>query len=153
MCLSYSDNESVQDIPNLVKTLVTLSPVKHLEVAQRRDSNSFWSCTHCVLFKIRGACHCGIYEFCERRLWVDAELAERATNFLIFGRISRKTVLKHTMATKMDVDSDGSNVMASAGATGSVSVSLHPLVIMNISEHWTRVRAQEKKATQGELIL
>ncbi|XP_077293940.1 COP9 signalosome subunit 6 isoform X2 [Arctopsyche grandis] len=30
-----------------------------------------------------------------------------------------------------------------AGTAGSVSVSLHPLVIMNISEHWTRLRAQE----------
>ena len=53
------------------------------------------------------------------------------------------------MATKMEVDSAGPSVMASAGTTGSVSVSLHPLVIMNISEHWTRVRAQEGKSTQG----
>ncbi len=53
------------------------------------------------------------------------------------------------MATKMEVDGSGPTVMASAGTTGSVSVSLHPLVIMNISEHWTRVRAQEGKATQG----
>ncbi|XP_063993386.1 COP9 signalosome complex subunit 6 [Diachasmimorpha longicaudata] len=34
-------------------------------------------------------------------------------------------------------------VMASSGTVGSVSISLHPLVIMNISEHWTRLRAQE----------
>merc|ERR1719315_179239 len=37
----------------------------------------------------------------------------------------------------------GDSVMASAGTVGSVSVSLHPLVILNISEHWTRQRAQE----------
>lgn len=37
----------------------------------------------------------------------------------------------------------GDSVMASAGTVGSVSVSLHPLVILNISEHWTRTRAQE----------
>ena len=49
----------------------------------------------------------------------------------------------------MDVDDDGVNVMASAGTSGSVSVSLHPLVIMNISEHWTRVHAQEGKSVQG----
>ena len=52
----------------------------------------------------------------------------------------------------MEVDQPGSagaSVMASAGTSGSVSVSLHPLVIMNISEHWTRVRAQEGKVTQG----
>ncbi|XP_048514201.1 COP9 signalosome complex subunit 6 [Athalia rosae] len=35
------------------------------------------------------------------------------------------------------------SVMASSGTIGSVSISLHPLVIMNVSEHWTRLRAQE----------
>jgi len=40
------------------------------------------------------------------------------------------------------------NVMASSGTVGSVSVSLHPLVIMNISEHWTRIKAQEGKSEQ-----
>ena len=29
-------------------------------------------------------------------------------------------------------------VMADSGVAATVSVSLHPLVIMNISEHWTR---------------
>lgn len=42
------------------------------------------------------------------------------------------------------------SVMASSGTVGSVSVSLHPLVIMNISEHWTRIRAQEGTAHQGK---
>ncbi|ESO83905.1 hypothetical protein LOTGIDRAFT_236402 [Lottia gigantea] len=60
------------------------------------------------------------------------------------------------MATKMEVDnpSTSNSVMASAGTSGSVSVALHPLVIMNISEHWTRVKAQEGKPTQvfGALI-
>ncbi|WAR22181.1 CSN6-like protein [Mya arenaria] len=57
------------------------------------------------------------------------------------------------MATNMEVDTARSSVMAVA-STGSVSVALHPLVIMNISEHWTRVRAQEGKAVQvlGALI-
>ncbi|UYV62007.1 COPS6 [Cordylochernes scorpioides] len=46
------------------------------------------------------------------------------------------------------------SVMAASGTTGSVSVSLHPLVIMNISEHWTRVKAQEGSPQQvvGALI-
>lgn len=55
---------------------------------------------------------------------------------------------------EMEVD-DGvavnKSVMASSGTVGSVSVSLHPLVIMNISEHWTRLRAQEGTAQQGNL--
>ena len=39
-------------------------------------------------------------------------------------------------------DKNSSNVMAPLTSAPSVLVSLHPLVIMNISEHWTRVRAQ-----------
>lgn len=62
------------------------------------------------------------------------------------------------MATNMEVDGGNpkpqTGVMASAGTSGSVSISLHPLVIMNISEHWTRVRSQEGKPKQviGALI-
>ncbi|XP_046568887.1 LOW QUALITY PROTEIN: COP9 signalosome complex subunit 6-like [Haliotis rubra] len=58
------------------------------------------------------------------------------------------------MATNMEVDTPRTSVMATAGTSGSVSVALHPLVIMNISEHWTRVRAQEGKPMQvlGALI-
>ncbi|CAH0392328.1 unnamed protein product [Bemisia tabaci] len=57
-------------------------------------------------------------------------------------------------ASSMEVDESSKNVMASSGIVGSVSVSLHPLVIMNISEHWTRIRAQEGQAQQviGALI-
>ncbi|KAK4320840.1 hypothetical protein Pmani_008326 [Petrolisthes manimaculis] len=48
----------------------------------------------------------------------------------------------------------GESVMAAAGTVGSISTSLHPLVILNISEHWTRQRAQEGKPVQvlGALI-
>ncbi|XP_064638940.1 COP9 signalosome complex subunit 6-like [Lineus longissimus] len=58
------------------------------------------------------------------------------------------------MASNMDVDAGQSNVMAVAGTSSTVTVSLHPLVIMNVSEHWTRVRAQEGKPMQviGALI-
>lgn len=49
----------------------------------------------------------------------------------------------------MEIEEFSQSVMASSGATGSISVLLHPLVVMNISEHWTRVRAQEGKAQQG----
>lgn len=50
----------------------------------------------------------------------------------------------------MEVAEPDKNVMAS-GTTGSVTCSLHPLVIMNISEHWTRTRAQEGSVQQGLL--
>jgi COP9 signalosome complex subunit 6 len=46
-------------------------------------------------------------------------------------------------------------VMASASsAAGSMSISLHPLVIMNVSEHWTRLRAQDGQPAKviGALI-
>lgn len=66
------------------------------------------------------------------------------------------------MATNMEVDSEKVGVSSPPSvatgiipmSSGSVSVALHPLVIMNISEHWTRVSAQEGKPTQvvGALI-
>nr|CAG4643319.1 EOG090X08T4 [Ilyocryptus agilis] len=58
----------------------------------------------------------------------------------------------------MDVEENNQqqqqNVMASSFVTGSITVLLHPLVVMNISEHWTRVRAQDGKSQQviGALI-
>lgn len=42
-----------------------------------------------------------------------------------------------------------SSVMAPPTTAPSVIIALHPLVILNISEHWTRVRAQMGKPTQG----
>lgn len=55
--------------------------------------------------------------------------------------------------SSMDITSDpGKNVMAS-GAVGSITCSLHPLVIMNVSEHWTRERAQEGSVQQGKTPL
>lgn len=55
----------------------------------------------------------------------------------------------------MDTSSDrksGPNVMASSTTIPSVTISLHPLVVMNISEHWTRIRAQEGARKQGKFI-
>jgi COP9 signalosome complex subunit 6 len=42
---------------------------------------------------------------------------------------------------EMEVDEVQDNVLAT-NVTGSISVSLHPLVILNISEHWTRLTMQ-----------
>ncbi|XP_043480834.1 COP9 signalosome complex subunit 6 [Leptopilina heterotoma] len=47
---------------------------------------------------------------------------------------------EHTTSTNSNT---ACRIMASSGTVGSVSISLHPLVIMNVSEHWTRLRAQE----------
>lgn len=46
------------------------------------------------------------------------------------------------------------SVLAGPATIPSVTISLHPLVIMNISEHWTRICAQGGKPTQviGALI-
>jgi COP9 signalosome complex subunit 6 len=33
--------------------------------------------------------------------------------------------------------------VVSGSGSGSVSVSLHPLVVMNVSDHYTRVKVQE----------
>ncbi|ESO10229.1 hypothetical protein HELRODRAFT_185323 [Helobdella robusta] len=58
------------------------------------------------------------------------------------------------MASSMDVDGERNIGFSTSFPTGSVSVSLHPLVIMNVSEHWTRVTAQGGRVCQvlGALI-
>lgn len=70
-----------------------------------------------------------------------------------FGQVGVFAIFCVEMAGKMEVDSPSGSVMASTSCPGSVSVSLHPLVIMNISEHWTRVRAQEGKPIQGTYMI
>lgn len=45
------------------------------------------------------------------------------------------------------------NVVVTTATTGSVTVSLHPLVIMNVSEHWTRLRAQEGSPQTGIILI
>jgi len=60
-------------------------------------------------------------------------------------------------STMMDVDAPTEDTVNNVvdNFIGSISVSLHPLVIMNISEHWTRVKAQssgEAKQVIGALI-
>ena len=52
----------------------------------------------------------------------------------------------------MEVDQPGSSGSSGANAVlatspGSVSVSLHPLVIMNISDQFTRIRMQQEDTT------
>ena len=44
-----------------------------------------------------------------------------------------------------------SNVLTSAA--GSVDVSLHPLVIMNISDHCTRARVEQKSPFRGSCCI
>ena len=45
----------------------------------------------------------------------------------------------------------GEKIMADSGVAATVSVSLHPLVIMNISEHWTRYTIQGLPKRRGIL--
>lgn len=45
------------------------------------------------------------------------------------------------------------SVVVTTATAGSVTVSLHPLVIMNVSEHWTRLRAQEGSPQTGIIII
>ncbi|KAI1299309.1 COP9 signalosome complex subunit 6 [Halotydeus destructor] len=56
--------------------------------------------------------------------------------------------------TVPEASAEGVMASASSAAGGSVSIALHPLVIMNVSEHWTRLRAQEGKPQKiiGALI-
>lgn len=55
----------------------------------------------------------------------------------------------------MEVEEQGqgeASYVTSGGSGGSVNVSLHPLVIMNISDHFTRVRMQQQQG-EGRLPL
>lgn len=45
------------------------------------------------------------------------------------------------------------SVVVTTATSGSVTVSLHPLVIMNVSEHWTRLRAQEGSPQTGGYLI
>ena len=49
----------------------------------------------------------------------------------------------------MNVEESNQNFMASSGATDGISELLHPLIVMNISEHLTCRRAQDGKAQYG----
>ena len=61
-----------------------------------------------------------------------------------------KVFKKIRMAATMEIDGQRGNSVASVTG-GSVAVALHPLVIMNISEHWTRIKAHGK-VVQGEIF-
>uniref|UniRef100_A0A8C6KF97 COP9 signalosome complex subunit 6 n=1 Tax=Nothobranchius furzeri TaxID=105023 RepID=A0A8C6KF97_NOTFU len=65
--------------------------------------------------------------------------------------ISGLTCTAQSVVMTLDVTVAPFLVMAS-GVTGSVSVALHPLVILNISDHWIRIRSQEGRPMQGMLI-
>ena len=51
--------------------------------------------------------------------------------------VASATVNGNNHAAAPPANDDG-KVMADSGVSATVTVSLHPLVIMNISEHWTR---------------
>ena len=57
--------------------------------------------------------------------------------------VDNATSSKNESEKKAPIITGGYKVVASPGTAGSVSVKLHPLVIMNISEHWTRTKVQE----------
>ncbi|XP_071656358.1 COP9 signalosome complex subunit 6 isoform X3 [Patagioenas fasciata] len=49
----------------------------------------------------------------------------------------------------MEVDVAAPPSVMAGGVTGSVAVALHPLVILNISDHWIRMRSQEGRPGQA----
>lgn len=75
-------------------------------------------------------------------------------------------------SASMEASMDGSNVPSTSsssqqqqhviskvdgcivsGVPASVTVSLHPLVIMNISDHYTRIKAQEGVTPHGNCFI
>jgi hypothetical protein len=99
---------------------------------------------------------------------VDMDLGNESTDPTISDSTKREainakigsSVLGQQMESESCVGSSGTTIVgqsvmaSSCVSTPAISVSLHPLVIMNVSEHWTRIRAQENCAQQviGALI-
>lgn len=40
-------------------------------------------------------------------------------------------------------------VVSGGSGSGSVSISIHPLVVMNVSDHFTRVKVQNDGSNRG----
>ena len=57
--------------------------------------------------------------------------------------VASATVNGNNHAAAPPANDDG-KVMADSGVSATVTVSLHPLVIMNISEHWTRSSSKQR---------
>lgn len=64
--------------------------------------------------------------------------------------VAKKMPMDSVLAT-LGTPSTGASVLAPSTIVPSVTVSLHPLVILHLSEHWTRIRAQEGQKQQGWL--
>lgn len=80
----------------------------------------------------------------------DNNLGEGSTGNLSTNAQASTSNAAPSNAGNLAIDSSGNAVMASPATVPSVTVSLHPLVIMNISEHWTRIRAQNGSPQQGK---
>ena len=46
-------------------------------------------------------------------------------------------------------ETDTINELMAHGVSASVTISLHPLVIMNVCDHFTRIKAQEGTVPKG----
>lgn len=68
------------------------------------------------------------------------------------GTNAQPSTSNPTPTNKVSTELSSNNVMASSATIPSITVSLHPLVIMNISEHWTRIRAQNSSPQQGIIL-
>ncbi|KAI2796366.1 COP9 signalosome complex subunit 6 [Blomia tropicalis] len=80
-----------------------------------------------------------------------AEEVEMDTEQSVINLNKEKDQLKNENITET---STSSSVMASSSViVPTILVSLHPLVIMNISEHWTRLRAQKNDPAANFTII
>lgn len=65
----------------------------------------------------------------------------------MFANNKRPKMTSETNDIAMSCEATKSTVMAPEAIVASVVVALHPLVIMNISEHHTRLKAQERSSS------
>uniref|UniRef100_A0A023EQG2 COP9 signalosome complex subunit 6 n=1 Tax=Aedes albopictus TaxID=7160 RepID=A0A023EQG2_AEDAL len=93
----------------------------------------------------------------EERMDIDSEdppVAAGSSTSATGAAAGSSTAPSSVAQTKPAASGESRNVMAGSATVPSVTCSLHPLVIMNISDHWTRIRAQNgmKSQVYGALI-
>ena len=87
-------------------------------------------------------------------IWTFCHFPKRGTfcNCALFPRVDLGPSPNHKFTMEVDPSPGSSGGSTSGvvytGGQSSLAVALHPLVIMNISEHWTRTKAQEGRPIQ-----
>lgn len=87
---------------------------------------------------------------------MEVEASTTSKSVAVNGSEAMETDTEGSVIKIGQENKEGSKPMASSSASVAVptiAVSLHPLVIMNVSEHWTRLRAQQDPSSTENIII